>query len=107
MRPLTRATGAMTLVLTAMLSFEYVQLSADDPVMSVRRTGDPSNRVDLVVLGDGYTADELGQYAADVESFLDGFFLATPFAEYATYFNVHRIDVVSNESRVDSDRPPW
>jgi hypothetical protein len=101
MRPLTRATGAIALVLTAMLSFEYVHLSADDPVTSVRRTGDPSNRVDLVVLGDGYTAGELGQYAADVESFLDGFFLATPFAEYGTYFNVHRIDVVSNESGVD------
>ena len=27
--------------------------------------------------------------------------MATPFAEYATHFNVHRIDVVSNESGVD------
>ena len=101
MRPLTRATGAVTLALAAVLSAEHTEASADDPVTSVRMTGDPSNRVDLVVLGDGYTAGELGQYAADVESFLAGFFVATPFAEYATYFNVHRIDVVSNESGAD------
>jgi hypothetical protein len=106
MRRLARATGAVALVLSVLFSAEERELSADSTA-SVRWTGDPSNRVDLVVLGDGYTASELAKYAADVETFLDGFFLSTPFAEYATYFNVHRVDVVSNESGADHpDRTP-
>jgi IgA Peptidase M64/CARDB len=101
MRRVTHGPGVLALVLAAGLSVVAGELEAADSVTSVRLTGDSSNRVDIVVLGDGYTAGELGQYAADVETFLDGFFFATPFAEYARYFNVHRIDVESPESGAD------
>ncbi len=72
-----------------------------EPVAVIRDNGDPANRVDIVVLGDGYTADELGKYATDVETFVQGTFAQEPFQEYARYFNVHRVDVVSNESGAD------
>ena len=101
MRRLTRGASAAALVLAAGLNGVAVESAAAEPVTSVRLTGDPSNRVDIVVLGDGYTAGELGQYAADVEAFLGGFFFSTPFAEYVRYFNVHRVDIVSNESGAD------
>jgi hypothetical protein len=70
-------------------------------ITTIRANGDSANRVDLVILGDGYTASELGQYANNVETFVDGLFGQTPFAEYRRYFNVHRIDVVSAESGAD------
>jgi len=72
-----------------------------EPVTTIRNSGDPANRVDVVVLGDGYTASELMKYSSDVESAISGFFTQEPFMEYQGYFNVHRVDVISNESGAD------
>ncbi len=77
--------------------------AAAEPVTTIRNNGSPSNRVDIVVLGDGYTATEIaaGKFAADTENAVLGFFAEQPFAEYRRYFNVHRIDVTSVESGAD------
>ena len=72
-----------------------------EPLATIRDNGDPSNRVDMVILGDGYTAPELAKYAGDVETAVNGFFAQQPFNEYQYYFNVHRVDLVSNESGAD------
>jgi IgA peptidase M64 len=72
-----------------------------EPVTTIRNNGDPANRLDLVILGDGYQASELGKYATDVENFIQSFFAQRPFDEYQHYFNVHRIDVTSNQSGAD------
>ena len=72
-----------------------------EPVVTVRDNGNPSNRVDLVILGDGYTASEMNKFAADVGAVIAGLFDQEPLKEYRRHFNVHRIDVVSNESGAD------
>jgi hypothetical protein len=72
-----------------------------EPVTTIRNNGSPANRVDLVILGDGYTAGQLGQYALDAETVVQGFFASEAFSEYRNYFNVHRIDVTSAESGAD------
>ncbi len=72
-----------------------------EPVTTIIDNGDSANRVDLVILGDGYTSAELTKYAADVENVVAGFLSEEPFSEYQNYFNVHRIDVISNESGID------
>jgi len=71
------------------------------PVTTIVDNGSTANRIDLVILGDGYTAPELGDYATHVANVVGGFFAQEPLAAYASYFNVHRVDVVSNESGVD------
>src|SRR5688572_15058429 len=38
------------------------------PVTTIVSNGPSSNRIDLVIVGDGYTAGELGTYAADVDA---------------------------------------
>ncbi|MGD2110152.1 MAG: M64 family metallopeptidase [Phycisphaerae bacterium] len=63
--------------------------------------GPTENRIDLVIVGDGYTESELDDYAADVDNVLSLFFAEEPLGAYSTYFNVHRVDVISNESGVD------
>ena len=68
---------------------------------TIHDTGPSDNRIDIVVLGDGYTQAELPKYASDVDRFMDGFFDQEPFREYQNYFNVHRIDIVSSESGAD------
>jgi hypothetical protein len=79
-----------------------------EPVTVIRNNGSSANRVDLVILGDGYTSAELGKYAADVEQAAQGFFAQEPFKEYQKYFNVLRVDVTSAQSGADhpEDTPP-
>jgi hypothetical protein len=72
-----------------------------EPLVTIRDNGDPSNRVDMVILGDGYTSGELAKFADDVENAINGFFAQEPFKEYQPYFNVHRVDVISSESGAD------
>ena len=63
----------------------------------------PTNRVDIVFVGDGYTATELSQYASRVDFLREALFNSAPYKNYKDYFNVHRVDVISNESGVDND----
>lgn len=63
----------------------------------------PSNRLDLVFVGDGYIASEMDLYASRVNALSNAFFSEAPYKYYESYFNVHRVDVVSNESGVDND----
>src|SRR5690242_9949014 len=73
------------------------QASAD-PVTVIRDNGDPANRVNMVIVGDGYIDTEMSKFAADAESAVEGFFAQDPFKEYRRYFNVYRVDVVSAQS---------
>ena len=61
------------------------------------------NRVDIVFVGDGYTAAEMAQFHADVDGVLETFFFYEPFKSYEPYFRITRVEVVSNESGVDND----
>ncbi len=62
-----------------------------------------SNRYDLVFVGDGYTAGELGTYANDVNAAAGYQLSIEPFLTYASYYAIHQVDVISNESGVDND----
>lgn len=71
---------------------------------TIHESGPGSNRLDIAIVGDGYTAGELGQYAIDAQDVFDAFFGGSgeqPFRAYRDFFNVHRVDVISPESGVD------
>jgi len=77
---------------------------------TVINNGPSDNRVDIVVLSDGYTQADLnaGTLATHVNSLTDYLFqtggvLTDPFGRYAAFFNVHVIETVSNDS--GADRP--
>jgi hypothetical protein len=63
-------------------------------------SGPINNRINLVILADGYTEDEFGKFRADANSFVNAFFNKTPFKQYQSYFNVFGINVISKESGV-------
>lgn len=65
--------------------------------------GPTSNRIDIVLVGDGYTAADLPTYAAHAQNAASNFFNEAPFNAYKSYFNIHRVDVISNQSGVDND----
>lgn len=72
-----------------------------EPFETIVDNGSSQNRVDIAILGDGYTAGELQKYRNDVQTLIQGFLGQEPFLEYQRYFNVHRIDVISNQSGAD------
>ncbi len=72
-------------------------------VTTILDNGPASNRIDITFVGDGYRAADLSLYHAHVNAQYAELFELEPFTTYEPYFNVHRVDVVSNESGVDND----
>lgn len=65
---------------------------------TIQYTGYDQNMINLVVLADGYTADELPYFREDAHRFIAYFFKTEPFAQYTEYFNVFLINSISEES---------
>jgi hypothetical protein len=76
-------------------------IASAEPFQTIINNGSSQNRVDIAVLGDGYTAGQLQQYQSNVLQFFQSVFTEEPYKEYQRYYNVHRIDVVSNQSGAD------
>jgi hypothetical protein len=55
-------------------------------------------RWNLVLLGEGYQEEELGQFADDAQSFVDTLLRTAPFDSLRAAINVHRVDVASTQS---------
>src|SRR5512142_2827143 len=54
----------------------------------LRDSGPSGNRVNIVILGDGYLTSELGQLEADARTALASIGQEPFYAEYASYINV-------------------
>ena len=76
-------------------------LAQPSMVSTIRDNGPVEDRIDIAILGDGYTRAERQKYQTDVARLVDELFKETPFREYESYFNVHRVHVESNESGAD------
>lgn len=81
------------LLLYSQLSFAQV-FQVDTLLWS----GPSDNRINLVVLGDGYLDSELDLFFSDAQAFNEKLFQESPYKEYASFFNVVTIKVPSNES---------
>lgn len=66
--------------------------------------GDPHSRVDVVVIGEGYTIDEKTKFEKDLRYFSDVFFSQEPYRFYAGYFNLYGVFKPSEESGIDEPR---
>lgn len=76
---------------------------ASAEVVPVQLTGPAEKRFNLVVMGDGYTAEETDEFRADVDRHLGVLWSIEPFASYRSYINVWAVEVPSPESGVDCD----
>jgi hypothetical protein len=57
-------------------------------LIEIERNGDPSAKVDLLILGDGYTAAESGKFERDARRLTGVLFETSPFKERRRDFNV-------------------
>jgi hypothetical protein len=72
------------------------------PVETLQMTGDPANRINLVVLGDGYTQQDQDKLTRDAQAWLATFKGTSPYGNYAGYFNVKLVHVVSSEDGAEN-----
>lgn len=82
--------------------------SANAEVLPLMDNGDPHKKVDIVIVGDGYAADDIAKFKADAKHFNDVMFGTSPFKERKADFNVHAVCLPSAESGIDiPDKNVW
>jgi len=70
-------------------------------VWTIFENGPPETRIDLLILGDGYTAEQLPAFHEDARRLVDVLFSTPPFRERRKDFNVRAIDTPSEDTGVD------
>jgi IgA peptidase M64 len=80
------------------------QLPIEKPVhLRGKMRGGINNRIDIVIVGDGYQAGQQSLFHTHADSAMASFFSEEPFATYGSLFETHEIEVVSVDSGVDHD----
>jgi len=69
-------------------------------VIRIQDNGDPALKLDLLFLGEGYTASEQGKCEKDIHRLTEGLFSYSPFKERRNDFNVWAICAASPDSGV-------
>lgn len=67
-------------------------------VDTLQYRGDPDKYINIVILGDGYTAAQLDTFHADADTLAQYLFRTDPWKNYRDYFNIFAIRVISNQS---------
>ena len=82
----------------------FVDTAAPEPdpgeVIALERNGDPAQKVDILLLGDGYTAAERPKFRADAERLVAVLFATSPFKERRRDFNVWGLVPAARESGI-------
>jgi hypothetical protein len=71
-----------------------------DEVIAIMDNGDPAEKVDLLLLGDGYTAEEHDAFVTTAREMTDILFATSPFKERRNDFNVGALAPHAAESGV-------
>jgi hypothetical protein len=71
-----------------------------DQVVAIENNGDPANKVDILLLGDGYTAEERNEFLAKATEMTDLLFATSPFRERREDFNVWALAPAADESGI-------
>lgn len=67
----------------------------------VHYSGDPSVKVDIVVVPDGYTTDEMKKFKEDCNKFSDFLLSTSPYKQNKDRFNIWAVEAPSKESGTD------
>jgi hypothetical protein len=73
---------------------------APAPLIAIQKSGEPQNKVDFLILGDGYTAAEAKKFEADARRLTEVLFATSPFKENRQNFNVWALCPPAAESGI-------
>ncbi|MEZ6195621.1 MAG: M64 family metallopeptidase [Planctomycetota bacterium] len=69
--------------------------------------GSPTDRLDIVIMGDGYTAAEIPLFHTHAANFVTAWTSEAPNDRYKNFVNIWRVDVESAQSGADKPGPCW
>src|ERR1700754_4767029 len=72
-------------------------------VVPIQVTGPPAQRLNLIILGDGYQWDQQSIFRADVDRNLSVMWATEPFRSYRNYINVYAVEISSIDYGVRCD----
>jgi hypothetical protein len=75
-------------------------LASAGPLIKLHERGDPAAKLDLLILGDGYTAAERGKFERDARRLLTTLFATSPFKERENDINVWGLSPASKDSGI-------
>jgi hypothetical protein len=75
--------------------------AGDVTVIPAHLSGEPHAKVDIAILGEGYTVAESGKFAADLKRFTTIFLSAEPYASHRDSFNIYGVLRPSRDSGPD------
>lgn len=81
-------------------TIERVAAPPPAKAIAIRNNGPSARKVDLLVLGDGYTSDEMDKFVGAARRLTDKLFQTSPFRERATDFNVWALMVPAPQSGI-------
>ncbi len=73
---------------------------APAPLISIQKMGEPADKVDFLILGDGYTHAESKKFESDARRLTEVLFSTTPFKEHRKDFNVWALCPPADESGI-------
>ena len=76
----------------------------DFPVYDAHVTGDPAKKIDIVIIPDGYTTEEMDKFKSDCDALVDVFRTFEPYSSYLDDFNIRGVLAPSVESGTDIPR---
>ena len=77
------------------------ELQLTYPVYDALISGDPANKVDIVILPEGYTASEMDKFKTDCDKFTSQLFTFEPYTHNRDKFNIRAVLAPSAESGTD------
>ena len=105
--------GAIVLSLTLLLSLFFPDTAWADqaehtqeeqtttfPVQAIHKTGDDRENFVIVIMGEGYTAEQQGKFLQDAAQKVQGMLTWSPYKEYSDRINIYAIPTVSKEAGV-------
>src|SRR5215470_5271711 len=74
-------------------------------VVPIQVTGPPSQRLNMILLGDGYQFDQQSIFRADVDRNLSVMWATEPYRTYRDYINIYAVELASIDygTRCDPD----
>jgi IgA Peptidase M64/Peptidase M64 N-terminus len=71
------------------------------PSETILYSGDPSHKIDIAILAEGYTESEMSKFVTDAKRLTDSLFAVEPFRQSKGDFNVYAVKSGSLESGTD------
>lgn len=77
------------------------EIPPDIPIEKIHDSGEPSHKIDIAILAEGYTITEMSKFVKDAKRLTDSLFAVPPYSQMKTYFNVYALKTPSYESGTD------